>query len=85
MLKQNVPKVRMGQWAQCYAIKSILMKYRDEILKLALCLSTHIIEGKLKMLKTYPKLNLTVFIPYFCAFADFYNDYVEWNCHVSCI
>ena len=32
----------------------IVQKYRDEILKLLSCLSTYIIEGKLKLLETYP-------------------------------
>ena len=31
------------------------MKYCDEILQLPLRLSAHIMEGKVKMLETYPK------------------------------
>ena len=33
----------------------MLKKYRDEILQLPLCLSTHIIKGKLKILETNPE------------------------------
>ena len=60
------------------------MKYNDELLQPSLCLSTHIMEGKLKMLETNqkPEKKLHTFIPYFvdlytfypifCAFVHFY-------------
>ena len=36
-------------------IESILLKYRDDILKPPLRLSAHIMEGRVKILETYPK------------------------------
>ena len=36
-------------------IESILLKHCDEILKLPLHLSTHIMQGRVKILETYPK------------------------------
>ena len=60
----------MGCW--CIGIKSILLKYFDDILKLLSRVSIYIIEEKLKLLKN--TLNLKkfyTFIPYFCTFEDF--------------
>ena len=48
-------KIGMGRLARNLGIETILLKYCDEILKLALCLSSHIIEGRVKILETYPK------------------------------
>ena len=48
------------------------MKYRDEMLQLPLHLSTHIMEGRVKILETYPKSEEIIsFYPNFHAFADF--------------
>ena len=50
----------------------MIFRYFDVILKLSIHLSTHIMEGKLKVMVTYPKSEeIMIFIPYFCAFADF--------------
>ena len=58
------------------------MKYRDEILKPPLRLSAHIMKGKPKMLEKKSQIlrNCTPFIPYLCAFGDFYCDFVDRKC-----
>ena len=59
------------------------MKYHEETLQLALSLSTHKMEGKLKMLEMYPKSEKNIgFYPIFFCIADFHSDCVEQNCHV---
>ena len=45
------------------------MKYRDEILKPPLCLPTHKMEERVKILETYP-------------FVEFYKRFIDENCHV---
>ena len=56
------------------------MKYCDEILQWPLCLSTHIIKGKLKILETnLEPEEITNFYPIFCTFEDFYCDFVDNN------
>ena len=47
-------KVGMGLYAWYLRIKSILLNYHDKILQPPLCLSVHIMEGKLKILGTNP-------------------------------
>ena len=48
------------------------MKYRDGILQPPLRLSAHIMEGRVKILETYPKAEEIIsFIPNFHSFADF--------------
>ena len=48
------------------------MKYHDEILQPSLRLSTHIMEGRVKILEIYPKSEeIITFYPQFSAFADF--------------
>ena len=51
-------------------IKCILM-----ILQIPLCLSTHIIEGKLEMAERNTK-KLGAFITYFCTYADSDIDFI---------
>ena len=59
------------------------MKYSDKILQPLLCLSTHIIKGKLKILETYPKSEeIAHFYPIFLTFVAFLSSFVEQNCHV---
>ena len=45
----------MGRQAKFLSIESILLKNYDDILKLPLSLPTHIMEGIVKILETYPK------------------------------
>ena len=51
----NHNSTRMGRLVRYLGIESILLKYRDEILKPPLRLSTYIMEGRVKILETYPK------------------------------
>ena len=51
----TVLQLGMGRLAWCLVIESILLKYYDEILKLPLRLPAHIMEGRVKILETYPK------------------------------
>ena len=45
----------MGRWFRYLGMESILLKYRDEILKPPFRLSTYIMEGRVKILETYRK------------------------------
>ena len=45
----------MGRQVRCLNITSILLKYCDEILQRPLHLPTHVMEGIVKILETYPK------------------------------
>ena len=45
----------VSQYAWYLGIESILLKYRDEILKLPLHFPTYIMEGRVKILETYLK------------------------------
>ena len=60
--------VLTDDYAVNIALLSILLKYHDEIWKPPLSLSTHIMEGRVKILETYQNLKkLYAFIP--CIFV----------------
>ena len=53
-------------------MERILLKYRDEILQPSLCLSTHILEERVKILETYPKSEKNLsFYPQFSCICMF--------------
>ena len=65
-------KLGMGQLARYLSIESILLKYCDEILQTPLCLSAHIMEGKVEILETNKKSEEVLhFYFIFGAFMDF--------------
>ena len=68
----------MGWYAGYLGIGSILVKYLEKILKLPLCLPTHIMEGRVNQnLK-----KLYAFIPIFSSICRLLQQDVEQNCHV---
>ena len=72
----------MGWYDRYLGIESILVKYCDEILQLSLRLPTHIMEGRVKILETYPKSEEIIsFYPIFSSIC-IYKRCVEQNCHV---
>ena len=64
----------MGQLARYLGIETILLKYRDEILQLSLPFSTYLMEGRLKILETYPKSEEIIsFYPQFSCICRLYT------------
>ena len=64
-------------------IESIVVKYCDKILKPPPCLLTHIMDGRVKVLETYPKSEEIIsFYPIFSSIYRLLQRYIEQNCHV---
>ena len=79
-LKLAMFKIGMGRQDRYLGIESILVKYRDKILQPPLRLPTHIMEGRVKILETYPKYEEIIsFFPYFRPFADCYIYLFIWG------
>ena len=73
----------MGPLAWCLGIESILLESRDENLQLLLCLSTHIMEGRLKISETYQTSEEIIsFYRQFLQTLYSTSNYIEENCHV---